>query len=293
MRRNEWKNFGEAMLYMLPALIILGIFLFYPMIMTVIYSLSETSPRGEVLSFVGLENYWQWMQSSQFIQSMKSTFIFTLLTVPTTVVLALYLAVLGNEKLKGIAFFRVLFSSTMGVSVAAGAAIWLFLFHPSLGVFNEFLRFFGAEGIPWLTSSTYAIYSVAITTVWMNVGICFIILLGGLQNISDELYDSSKIDGAGYFQRLFKITIPMLSPTLFFVSTITLINSFQSFGQIHILTGGGPNQSTNVIVYSIYREAFEFARFGTASSQAVILFFIILLATFLQFKFGERRVHYQ
>lgn len=278
---------------MLPALIILGIFLFYPMFKTFYYSFFITNPRGDTVLFVGLENYINLFKSESFLKSMKQTFLFVLYTVPTGVLLALFLAVIANERLRGIEFFRVIFSSSLGVSVAAGATIWLFMFHPSIGLLNNMLGLVGLEPIRWLTSSDWALLSVAIPTVWMNVGFNFIILLGGLQNISEELYESARIDGAGYFSQLFKITLPLISPVLFFVITITFINAFQSFGQIHILTGGGPNGATDIIVYSIYKEAFVFSRFGTASTQAIILFAIILIFTILQFKVGEKKVHYQ
>lgn len=292
-KKKEWILFGEGVLYMLPALLILGVFLFYPMFKTLYYSFFITSPRGLTVSFIGLENYSNLFQSDSFRNSMKATFLFVVYTVPTGILLALFLAVITNEKLRGIQFFRVIFSSTLGVSVAAGATIWLFLFHPSIGVFNNLLSVFGIRGVAWLTSSSWALFSVAVTTIWMNVGFNFIILLGGLQNISEELYESARIDGAGYWSQLFKITIPLLSPTLFFVIIVTLINSFQTFGQIDILTGGGPAEATNLIVYSIYKDAFVNSRFGYASAQAIILFILVLAFTVLQFKTGEKKVHYQ
>lgn len=138
-----------------------------------------------------------------------------------------------------------------------------------------------------------ALISIAITTIWMQIGINFIILLAGIQNISEEMYESAKIDGAGYFRRLYHITIPLLSPVLFFVLIIAVIGSFQTFGQIDLLTSGGPNNSTNLIVYSIYQQAFSYGHFGYASAQAMILFVIILIVTIVQFTVGERRVHYQ
>ncbi len=184
------------------------------------------------------------------------------------------------------------------MSVAAGATIFLFLYHPSLGVLNNILGnnilgYFGIDGIEWLTDSKWALFSVALTTIWMHIGINFIILLGGLQNISRELYESAAMDGAGYFAKLFRITIPMLSPVLFFVIIIGVIGAFQTFGQIDILTGGGPAGATNIIVYSIYLEAFSYGNFGFASAQAIVLFVFILAITILQFRVGEKRVHYQ
>ncbi len=132
---------------------------------------------------------------------------------------------------------------------------------------------------------------IVVTTIWMNIVSTIFRWLA--QNIDESLYESATIDGAGYFAKLRKITLPLLSPTLFFIVTISLINAFQSFGQIDILTKGGPFQSTNLVVYSIYKEAFINYQFGTASAQAIVLFFVVLIVTILQFKFGERKVHYQ
>lgn len=292
-KKKEWKLLGQGILYLLPALLILGIFLFYPMFKTLYYSFFLTNPRGLALSFIGLENYINLFTSKSFLISIRATILFVLYTVPAGIVLALFLAVLANEKVRGIEFFRVIFSSTLGVSVAAGATIWLFLFHPSIGVFNHVLAFFGLAGVSWLTSPSWAMFSVAVTTIWMNVGFNFIILLGGLQNISEELYESARIDGAGFWSQFKSITLPMLSPTLFFVMVVSLINSFQTFGQIDILTGGGPAEATNLIVYSIYKDAFYHSKFGYASAQAMILFAIVLVFTLLQFKVGEKKVHYQ
>jgi sn-glycerol 3-phosphate transport system permease protein len=292
-RKKEWVLFSEGLLYLLPALLILGVFLFYPMFKTLYYSFFLTNPRGLTVAFIGMENYIELLKSEIFLKSMKATLLFVLYTVPVGILLALFLAVIANEKVKGIEFFRVIFSSTLGVSVAAGATIWLFLFHPSIGLFNNILYMLGTGGIAWLTSSSWALFSVSVTTIWMNVGFNFIILLGGLQNISEELYESARIDGAGYWAQLFKITIPMLSPTLFFVIVVSLINSFQTFGQIDILTGGGPAEATNLIVYSIYKDAFVYTKFGYASAQAIILFVLVLIFTTIQFKVGEKKVHYQ
>lgn len=292
-RQSQWSIFGSGMLYLLPALVLLGVFLFYPIAKTLYFSFFEVGGGGVVNDFIGLEHYKQLLASEEFRKSLKGTFLFVLYTVPAEIIISLFLAVIASEKLKGIGFFRTIFSSTLGVSVAAGATIFLFLFHPSLGVLNNILGIVGIDGIDWLTSSKWALFSIAITTVWMHIGINFIILLGGLQNISQELYESADIDGAGYWSKLFKITIPLLSPVLFFVTIIAVIGAFQTFGQIDILTGGGPAGSTNIIVYSIYQEAFSYGNFGYASAQAIILFVIILVVTVIQFTVGEKKVHYQ
>ena len=160
-------------------------------------------------------------------------------------------------------------------------------------MFNYFLGSLGLPKIGWLVTSQTALPAISLMTIWMGIGFNFIVLIGGLQSVPEEIYESSRIDGAGWWKQLRHITIPMLSPTLFFLIVVDTINAFQAFGQFNILTQGGPDNATNVIVYSIYREAFFNSRFGPASAQAVILFFIILILTLVQFKVGERKVHYQ
>ncbi len=291
----KWKfiYWRSAILYLLPSIVLFSVFLFYPLGKTLYLSFFLTDQQGIANVFVGFENYQYILQAESFHKSIKATFLFVLYTVPTGVIISLFLAVLANEKVKGVGFFRTIYSSTMGISVAASAVVWLFIFHPSMGILNQIITSLGGTSIDWLLHPDWALVSVSITTIWMNIGFSFLILLGGLQNIDEHLYESARISGASYFYQLRRITIPMLSPTLFFVITVSLINSFQTFGQVDILTQGGPSESTNLIVYSIYREAFVNYQFGTASAQSVFLFICILIVTILQFKFGERKVHYQ
>ncbi|RDU37748.1 sugar ABC transporter permease [Neobacillus piezotolerans] len=286
-------NARTALLYLLPSILLFSVFVFYPMFRTIYLSFFLTDQQGTAAVFVGMENYQYLLESPAFRNSVKATVLFVLYTVPTGVIISLFLALIANEKLKGIGFFRTIYSSTMGISVAASSVVWLFLFHPSIGMFNRLLNVLGMPGVQWLLDPDWALASISISTIWMNIGFSFLILLGGLQNIDEYLYESAKIDGAGYWYQLRRITIPMLSPTLFFIITISLINAFQTFGQVDILTKGGPSQATNLIVYSIYREAFVNYQFGTASAQAVFLFICILVVTILQFKLGEKKVHYQ
>src|SRR5690625_4925880 len=226
--------FGIGMTYLIQSLLPLRVFLFYPRVKTLYFSFVEVTGGGVTEGFVGWEHYAKLIQSAEFRKSMVATFLFVLYTVPAEIIIALFLAVLASEKIKGIGFFRTIFASTMGVSVAAGATIFLFLFHPSLGVLNNMLALVGINGVDWLTNSSWALFSVALTTIWMHLGINFIILLGGIQNVSTELYESAEIDGAGYWSKLFKITISLISLVLFFVTIIALIGSFQTFGQIKI-----------------------------------------------------------
>lgn len=291
-KRAIWTTL-EGIAYLLPSLILFSIFLFYPMLRTMYLSLYVTDHQGNPVQFVGIENFVYLLKDASFLQSAKATLLFVCYTVPASVFLALCLALMANEKLKGIGLFRTFFSSTMGMSVAASSVIWMFMYNPSIGVINKVLSLFGISDVQWLLDPKIALISVAISTIWMNTGFTFLILLGGLQNIDSSLYESARIAGVSYWYQLRKVTLPLLSPTLFFVTTVSLIHSFQTFGQIDILTKGGPMDATNVIVYSIYKDAFINYNFGSASAQAVILFFAVLVVTFLQFKFGERKVHYQ
>ena len=292
-KRQRLHSFLKGLLFLLPSILLFSVFLFYPLAKTIYLSFYLTDASGATTVYVGLENYKQLFTSPIFQKSLEVTFLFVVYTVPGTIVISLFLALLANEKLKGIGIFRTIFSSTMGISVAAASVFWMFLFHPTIGWLNQMLATFGVDSIGWLTDPDWALFSVSISTIWMNIGFTFLILLGGLQSIDRYLYESADIDGAGYFYKLRRITIPMLSPTLFFVITVSFINAFQTFGQVDMLTRGGPQNETNVIVYSIYQEAFMNYKHGAASAQAIILFVLILLLTFIQFKLGERKVHYQ
>ncbi|MCM3364085.1 MULTISPECIES: carbohydrate ABC transporter permease [Bacillaceae] len=292
-KKQRLQHLFKGMLFLFPSILLFSVFLFYPLGKTIYLSFFLTDNRGDPTIFVGMENYLEIFKSPIFLQSLKSTLLFALYTVPGSIIVSLFLAILANEKLRGIGVFRTVFSSSMGISVAAASVFWMFLFHPTIGWLNTIVKAFGFESIGWLTDPNWALFSVSVSTIWMNVGFTFLILLGGLQSIDSYLYESADIDGAGYFYKLRRITIPMLSPTLFFVLTVTLINAFQTFGQVDMLTRGGPQNETNLIVYSIYQEAFMNYQYGTASAQAIILFVIILVLTIIQFKLGERKVHYQ
>jgi len=148
-------------------------------------------------------------------------------------------------------------------------------------------------GIQWLTSPSWGLISISIMTVWMNVGFLFILLLGGMEGVSEEIYESARMDGSGPIRTFVRLTLPLISPTLFFASVTSIIGAFQSFGQINILTKGGPVNSTNVLVFNLYQDAFVNFRFGSGSAQALVLFVLILILTIIQFKFGEKKVHYQ
>jgi sn-glycerol 3-phosphate transport system permease protein len=291
--RFKWKEtfFGYA--FLTPSLLVFSIFLFYPLFQTIYLSFHTTNPRGKVVDFVGFDNFKEIFTSELFYKSLEVTGLFTLLTVPTCIVIALLLAALTHNRLKGMPIFKFIFSLPLALSVSTSAVIWMMLYHPSVGMLNYLLSLLHLKPVFWLTDPKWSLISVSIMTVWMNLGFNYIVLLSGLQGISDEIYDSAKIDGSGPIRTFVQIILPLISPTVFFVTIVSIVSAFQSFGQIHIMTKGGPMDSTNVMVYAIYRDAFINYRFGTGSAQALVLFALILILTFIQFRVFERKVHYQ
>jgi ABC-type sugar transport system permease subunit len=289
--RRKLSEIPLALLLLAPSLVIFGAFIFYPLARTVWLGFYREDPFGGRV-YAGFDQYRDVLTSSDFRHSLWVTAVFALITVGFGLLFGVTLATLAHQRIKGITVFRTIFSSTVATSVAVASLIWLVLFQPSIGVVNQFLKSIGREPVQWLLDSSTALFAVAATTVWQNLGISFIILIAGLQGIPDDLYESARVDGASSWLQFREITIPMLSPTLLFVSVILTINAFQSFGQVDLLTQGGPSNSTKVIVYSIYQEAFQNRNAGVASAQAVVLFLIVLVLSLVQFTFFERRVHY-
>lgn len=297
-RRKTWKlsrlkEPALAYLFLAPSLLLFGMFLLYPLIRSIYLSLFLTDPRGNIAVYVGLDNFRQLLTSSRFWDSLAVTGKFALFTVPGGIVLGLVMAALAGSRLKGMRVFQFIYSLPLALSVSTSAVIWMMLFHPTLGMFNYFLDLLGLPAVQWLTDPKWALLSISVMTIWMNSGFNFIVLLSGLQGVPDEMYDSAKIDGAGPVRTFVQIVLPLLSPVIFFLLVVSLIGSFQAFGQMHILTKGGPAGATEVLVFSIYKEAFVNYQFGTGSAIAILLFLLILALTLIQFKFVEKKVHYQ
>lgn len=300
-RRRTWrqeaargaKQLTAASPFILPSLFLFGVFVFYPLVRSVYLGFHATDPFGRHEIWVGLDQYRDVLTSPDFRYSLFVTGQFALYTVIPATLIGLCLALLAHQKLPGVLLFRTIFSSTVASSVAVSSVMWLLLLNPGVGVLNFLLDKGGVPSAGWLTDPTWALPAVAMTTVWMNVGFATIVILAGLQNIPEELYESARVDGAGFWDQFLHVTLPGLSPTLLFVSVVGVIFAFESFGQIDILTHGGPLNSTNVIVYSIYQTAFLHYNVGLAAAQAVVLFVIVLLLTVAQFAVAQRWVFYR
>jgi sn-glycerol 3-phosphate transport system permease protein len=291
-RFNTFKEATVGYGFLLPSLLGFSIFLFYPFFMSIYLSLHSTNARGKITEFVGLSNFIELLSSEHFYQSLKTSLMFALMTIPTTMIISLLLAVLTQKKNTYNLFFQFIFSISIAMPVGIASVIWKILFHPSAGMLNYFLGVLGIPPVGWLTDPAYALISISIMTVWLNIGFVYLVILSGVKGIQEDMYESAKIDGAGSLSMFFKITLPLLSPTLFFISIISVISALQSFAQIKILTEGGPLGATNVVVYDLYQESFINYRFGSGSAQAIVLFLILLVFTLVQFRVGERKVHY-
>lgn len=291
-QKRAIKTFFIALLYLSPALILFIIFVFIPLVRSFEISAYITDPIGRLTKFVGLMNYERLFQTSTFMNSFNRTLLFVLYTVPTTILISLGLALLGDLRLKGISVFRMIFSISIAISGATASLMFLYIYHPTVGV-NYLLSLIGIHNMTWLVSQKTALLSVALTSVWLQIGLNTVILLAARQTIPEELYESAMIDGANSWNKFLHITLPMLSSTFFFLMVVDTLAAFQTFTPIHVMTKGGPLESTNLLVYSIYREFYFNGKYGFAASQAIMLFFIMLVLTILQFVFVERKVHYE
>lgn len=291
--RQALRTHLVALGFLTPSLIFLGVFIFYPLVKTVYYSFFLTNALGEPVKFVGFANYTTILKDPVFLTSLGVTLIFVVAVTGLTTICALALANLARKHLRGTVIFRTLFASTMGVSVSAASVLWLFFFQPTTGVSDMILNALHLPPIHWLTGNVWALVAVILTVVWMNIGFAFLAISGALENVPTHLYETAEIEGITPLLKFRYITLPHISPTLFFVATVTMINAFQTFGQVDLLTKGGPNNHTNLIVYQIYRDAFVNLNIGKASTESIILALLIALVTMAQFKLTEKRVMYQ
>ncbi len=275
-------------IYLIPCMLIFGIFLFYPFIKTIYLSLYKTDKMGLPKIFVGMENYTKLLTSKAFYNSLIVTLIFVAIVVAGSMLLGLAGAVLCNKAFPGVRFFSTAYALPMAIASSSAAMIFKIMLHPSVGIINKILGL----NINWVADPKYALVCVAVLTAWLNSGINFLYFSAGLSNIDETIYERASVDGATEFQKFIRLTLPGLSPILFYTLVVDIIQAFQSFGQVKILTQGGPGDSTNLIVYSIYRDAFFNFRFGSAAAQSVILFLIIMMLTLVMFKVEKKEVKY-
>jgi len=286
------KDALAGYLFVIPSLIFLGIFIIYPMFLSLFLSFVKWDLLSPNLIFVGIGNYLKLFKSPLFYKVLKNTFFFTIGSVVLVMSLAILLAVILNQKLRAKNFYRSLIFSPYITPMVVIAIIWMWIYNPEFGLANYFLQLVGLPKLNWLRSMSLALPSIIFLTVWKDMGYYMILYLAGLQGIPGSLYESAEIDGAGGFRKFRSITLPLLTPTTFFVLIISFLSSFKVFDQISIMTAGGPAGETNVMVYYLYQNAFMFFKVGYASAIAVIIFIILLIITVFQFKGGRGWVFY-
>lgn len=275
-------------LFLVPSLFIFTLFLFYPFVKTIYLSLFMTDKLGQAKLFVGLGNYIDLFTSKSFYNSLLVTCIFVVIVVGLSMFLGLVTALLVNKNFPGIRVFSTAYALPMAIASTAAALIFEIMLDPTIGIVD---KLFGTD-INWIHDERYALICVAVLTAWLNSGINYLYFSAGLSNIDETIYERASVDGAGEWQKFTKLTLPGLSPILFYTFVVNIILAFQSFGQVKILTEGGPGESTNLIVYSIYRDAFFNFKFGSASAQSVILFIIVMVLTLIMFRLEKKGVKY-
>ncbi|MEO9299898.1 carbohydrate ABC transporter permease [Devosia alba] len=278
--------------FIVPQLIGTMVFVLIPLGLVFWYSLHEWNVLANTFNFVGDANYQQLLRDPSLLRVLASSAIFSAGLVVLNMTLALLLAVLLDQKLRGMVVFRTLFFSPVVVSLVAWTIVWSFLLQNNGGI-NGFLQLLGITGPNWLREPGTAMASVIVVQVFKNVGLNMILFLAALQGVPKELYEAARVDGASAWKQFRRITVPMISPTILLTSIITIVGSLQVFAQIAVLTQGGPGISTTVLVYYLYQQAFQFHFFGYGSTLSILLFLIVAVLTFAQWQLRKRIVFYE
>ena len=280
----------QAWLLLLPALVLLFSFTHLPTIKTLWRSVTTNGMKDVEFNW---DNYQWLLQDEVFAQVLLNSFYYALVTVPVSMVLALSMALWVNGRLSGKSLLRLAYFTPTILPMISVANIWLFFYAPEIGMFNSILDTFGLEGVNWLGDPDYSLYSLMLMTIWKEAGFFMIFYLAALQSLSPELYQAASIESSSKFNTFKRITLPLLMPTSLFVLINAILNAFKLVDHLFILTKGGPNNASNLLLYYIYENAFSFFDLGYAAAQTVVLLAILMLLAVLQFGFLERRVHYQ
>jgi len=286
--RNDESKAGYLMV--LPYVLYFLLFVAYPLVFSfilVFHRWNIVTP----MEFIGLKNFERLFRDELFFKSIINTLIFLSIHIPLQITLALFFANLLNQKVKFSTFFRALYFMPVVVSGVVVTILWQQMYAYEAGLINQILVNLNLKRVPWLISPDVAMPSIAVMATWKNVGLYIVLFLAGLQNIPRELYEVAEIDGASNFQKFFKITLPMLNPTVVLVVVLSTIGGFSLFIEPYIMTGGGPMDSTLSAVLYIYKQAFYFNHMGYAATLGFFFATIILIVVILQRKFIEREIY--
>jgi multiple sugar transport system permease protein len=281
-----------ATIFLLPALIPLVVFWIWPMIYSFYISLTDWDYMSPEYNMVGLENYINLLGDTEFHKVIINTLYFSIGTLIPTIIGGLFLALLLNRKLKGSNFYRIVLFSPWITPTVAVSIVWTWIFEPRVGLANYVLSIFNLPKLQWLHSSEWAMVGIIIVTVWKGLGWTMLFYISALKKVPDELYEAASIDGATYWEKFKNVTLPMISPTTFFLIIINIINSLQAYDQIQVMTQGGPAGSTRTMLYMYYQSAFERFNMGEATAVATVLIIITAGLAAIQFMFSRKWVHY-
>ncbi|GAB7388631.1 sugar ABC transporter permease [Bacillaceae bacterium] len=279
--------------YISPSLVIFALFFLYPIGFMIYLSFTSWNLLSPEKEFVGFANYLELFQAQEFREVLRNTTIYTVLSVGISLGLSFFLALWLNRRSWLHRFVQGAIFSPYIISLVSVSLLWLWLMDPQYGLLNWVLSWFGLPPSPWLTDPGTAIYGLVLVSVWKTIGYNTLVFIAGLQSIPREIYEAAALDRASAWGMLEKITIPMLSPTWFFLLVVNTINAFQVFDTVKIMTQGGPVNSTNMLVYFIYENGFDFFKIGYASAAGVVLLVVVGIVTFFHFLLLSRRVHYR
>ena len=286
--RSQWPT---ALLFLSPTLVVFSVFILFPILFSFYLSFHEWNMFSDERTFVGLSNYTRMFSDPEFWMVFKQTVIYTVGTVPVNMALALAVAFFLNEQIKGRKLLRAMFFTPVIISSVAAAVIWRWVFDPNLGLLNHVFDVLGLPHVNWVNDPTAAMVALITVGVWKTFGINMILFAAGLAGIPEHYYEAARIDGAGAWQRFWKITVPLLSPTTLFIMVLSFIGSFQVFDIVYVLTYGGPLGSTKVLVFYLYEHAFKFFNMGYASAVAYVLFAILFVLTMVQIRYFRDQVY--
>jgi len=289
-KRENWIGYA----FLLPSLIGFIVLKLYPVLFSLFLSFCEWDliSGWDKIKFIGIQNFINMLDDRYVVSSFSNTLRYVLMVVPGQLVIGIVVAVILEKCVFFKRYFRTTFFMPYIANTVAVSVVWMAMFHPSMGPVNSILKAIGiAEPPGWLSSRDWALVTIALMSIWTGSGYNIVVNMAALQGIPSELYEAAKIDGASGFQSFRHITIPLLSPTTFFLMLIKIIGTFQVFGPVKLMTKGGPGRATMVIVYEIYREAFQYYKIGYASAQTLVLFVIIMLVTLVQMKLQKKWVY--
>lgn len=287
MRKMFWKKI-EPWLYLLPALFFIVLFTYYPFAVTIGKSFFLTNSMGVIKEFVAFENYGRILHSKEFLISIKNTFIYAMLSVPVSIFIALFLALIANKRTRTSSVYETMFALTMAMSTSVCAMIFELIYNPSLGILNAAL----GTKISWLTDGRYILYSISFISVWMNIGFNFLFLLAAVRAVPEDLLESANIEGAGFFMKAEKVILPIISPTVFFLVINSLARAMMMSGLVIILTDGGRSGSASTMISYMYSQAILAQNYNNGYAAAIIAFIITFLLMLISFSAEKRTVYY-